>query len=115
MKKEKMGLRPGSGKAHSRGLSKSDYVVARKLINAGLVTEQQLIDAGKMLPSKGRGRPGSGVREWLLEAVKPKQEPEVIKFTMEPDAHPVVKQIARDLEAGNQNIVVERVEDGVEL
>ena len=110
-----MGLRPGSGKAHSRGLSKSDYVVARKLINAGLVTEQELIDAGKMLPSKGRGRPGSGVREWLLEARKTKQEPEVIKFTMEPDAHPVVKQIARDLEAGNQNIVVERVEDGVEL
>ena len=67
MKQEEMGLRPGI-KAHSRGLSKSDYVIA-KLINAGLVTEQQLIDAGKMLPSKGRGRPGSGAREWLLEAV----------------------------------------------
>ena len=84
MKQEEMGLRPGSGKAHSRGLSKSDYVIARKLINEGLVTEQELIDAGKMLPSKGRGRPGTGAREWLLEAVKPTQ-PEVIKFTMEPD------------------------------
>ena len=28
MKQEEMGLRPGSGKAHSRGLSKSDYVIA---------------------------------------------------------------------------------------
>ena len=114
MKKENA-LRPGTGKAYSRGLSKSDYVVARKLIQQGLVTEQELIDAGKMLPSKGRGRPSSGAKEWFLEARKRKPEPEVIKFTMEPDAHPVVKQIARDLEAGNQNIVVERVEDGVEL
>lgn len=79
-------LRPGSGKAHARGLSKSDYVVARKLINAGLVTEQQLIDAGKMLPSKGRGRPSSGAREWFLEAVIP-QEPEELEvvFTMDPN------------------------------
>ena len=81
--KEKDALRPGSGKAHARGLSKSDYVIARKLINEGLVTEQQLIDAGKMLPSKGRGRPSTGARKWLLEAAKPKQ-PE-IKFTMNPD------------------------------
>jgi hypothetical protein len=85
MKQEEMGLRPGSGKAHSRGLSKSDYVIARKLIKAGLVTEQQLIDAGKMLPSKGRGRPSTGARKWLLEAVKPKQT-ETIKFTMDPDS-----------------------------
>lgn len=113
--KEQDALRPGTGKAHARGLSKSDYCIARRLINEGLVTEQELIDAGKMLPSKGRGRPGSGAREWFLEARKTKQEPEVIKFTMEPDAHPVVKQIARDLAEGNQDIVVERVEDGVEL
>jgi len=113
MKKD--ALRPGSGKEHARGLSKSDYVVARKLIQQGLVTEQELMDAGKMLPSKGRGRPSSGARKWLLEARKTKPEPEVIKFTMEPDAHPVVKQIARDLAAGNENIVVEHVEDGVEL
>ena len=79
-------LRPGSGKAHSRGLSKSDYVVARKLINQGIVTEQQLIDAGKMLPSKGRGRPSSGVREWLLEGIIPKEPEELeIVFTMDPD------------------------------
>ena len=79
-------LRPGSGKAHARGLSKSDYVVARKLINEGLVTEQQLIDAGKMLPSKGRGRPGSGAKEWFLEAVIPKKPEELeVVFTMDPD------------------------------
>jgi hypothetical protein len=113
--KEQDALRPGTGKAHARGLSKSDYCIARRLINEGLVTEQELIDAGKMLPSKGRGRPSTGAREWFLEARKTKQEPEVIKFTMEPDAHPVVKQIARDLAEGNQDIVVERVEDGVEL
>ena len=113
--KEQNALRPGTGKAHARGLSKSDYCIARRLINEGLVTEQELIDAGKMLPSKGRGRPSTGAREWFLEARKTKQEPEVIKFTMEPDAHPVVKQIARDLAEGNQDIVVERVEDGVEL
>ena len=77
-------LRPGSGKAHARGLSKSDYTIARKLINEGLVTEQELVDAGKMLPSKGRGRPSSGAREWFLEAVKPKKT-ETIKFTMDPD------------------------------
>jgi hypothetical protein len=113
--KEQDALRPGTGKAHARGLSKSDYCIARRLINEGLVTEQELIDAGKMLPSKGRGRPSTGAREWFLEARKTKKEPEVIKFTMEPDAHPVVKQIARDLAEGNQDIVVERVEDGVEL
>jgi len=79
MKKD--ALRPGSGKEHTRGLSKSDYAIARNLINKGLVTEQQLIDAGKMLPSKGRGKPGSGAREWLLEAVKPKQSE--VKFTMD--------------------------------
>lgn len=84
--KEQDALRPGSGKAHARGLSKSDYVVARKLINEGLVTEQQLIDAGKMLPSKGRGRPSSGAREWFLEAIIPKQPEELeVVFTMDPD------------------------------
>ena len=82
--KEQDALRPGTGKAHARGLSKSDYCIARRLINEGLVTEQQLIDAGKMLPSKGRGRPSTGAREWFLEAVKPKQT-ETIRFTIDPD------------------------------
>ena len=45
-----------------------------------------------MLPSKGRGRPSSGATEWFLEARKTKQEPEVIKFTMDADAHPVVNK-----------------------
>ena len=108
-------LRPGTGKAHARGLSKSDYCIARRLINEGLVTEQELIDAGKMLPSKGRGRPSTGAREWFLEARKTKEKREVIKFTMEPDAHPLVRKMASDFAESNPDIVVERVEDGVEL
>ena len=69
---EKNGLRPGSGKVYARGLSQADYLVARKLILNGLITEQELIDAGKMLPSKGRGKPASEAKEWFLEAKRNK-------------------------------------------
>jgi len=52
---------------HSRGLCSSCYNMANAAINAGDVTEQQLIAAGKMHPAFEK--PASK-RSWLLDVEK---------------------------------------------
>ena len=58
-------------KAFSRGLCSTCLSAAHRLINSGQKTEQQLIDAGAMLPSKKSGRPrGSAYAKRLAKLQK---------------------------------------------
>ena len=66
--KTKDALRPGSGKVHCRGLSRKDYAVATRMIKKGIVTEAELIKAGKILPKGLQGPKTSEAYKWFMEA-----------------------------------------------
>jgi len=71
MNSKKKSIRPGSNKdAFCRGLSQSEYNIAMRMIRDGLVTEKELIDAGKMLPAGPVGRPRSDAYNWFLEVTQ---------------------------------------------
>ncbi len=61
-------LRPGSGKAHCRGLSRKDYAVANRMMKNGIITEAELIEAGKILPKGVQGPGTSEAYKWFMEA-----------------------------------------------
>tara|TARA_R100000742_G_C4278374_1_gene101093 strand:- start:3249 stop:3476 length:228 start_codon:yes stop_codon:yes gene_type:complete len=75
MNGNKENLRPGSNDpVYCRGLSKKDYNVAMQMIRRNLVTDKELVQAGKMLPpSEHKGRPVSEAFKWFME-VKEKGE-----------------------------------------
>ena len=68
MNEKQEALRPGSGKVHCRGLSRRDYAVAIRMIRRGIITEAELIEAGKILPKGIQGRGKSEAYKWFMEA-----------------------------------------------
>jgi len=74
MNESKKSLRPSSNDpAYCRGLSRKDYNVAMQMIKRNLVTDKELVEAGKMLPPGPKGRPVSEAFKWFME-VKQKGE-----------------------------------------
>lgn len=54
--------------AWARGLCQTCISLVRKLVQEGLITEQELIDSGKILKAKATGRPADSIRrKWFLE------------------------------------------------
>ena len=68
MNNKQEALRPGSGKVHCRGLSRKDYAVATRMMKRGIITEAELIEAGKILPKGVQGPKTSEAYEWFMEA-----------------------------------------------
>ena len=68
MNNKQEALRPGSGKVHCRGLSRKDYAVAIRMIRRGIITEAELIEAGKILPKGVQGPGTSEAYKWFMEA-----------------------------------------------
>ena len=98
--------------AQTRGLCSKCYTITKSAIIRNLVSDDELVKQGKILPkAKRQGRKRSATLAWLID----EEYTNRVSINLSNNAHPVVKQIVSDLQDGNEDIVVKRVEDGVEL